>query len=409
MELQPFPPSSLSARASLAVFRTLTDRQVTTTFSTIAMFQHASAARLVAIMAEFDERQLFRPLGFTSLFAFCTNRMGFSQDETFNRIKAARSVRRFPIILDYLEKGALNLTSLRLLIPHLTDENHAGLLETASRLRLPDVEVLIARLKPRPDVPSTIRKLPRITETSRPPFIETAGTAAAGAVPAAGVGTVTVGGSVIAPAGAGTTEPVGAVGTVSVGAVGETRVVSPLFDVGPAGSAAEKRVQAAARLPAREVPSRRPIVQPLSDVSYRLQITLTKDTHDTLRQIQGLIRHIIPTGDPAAIVARSLDLLLADLRKKRAAQVMRPRPPQPGPVRGRRIPAHVQRQVWKRDGGRCAFVSADGQRCDSDGFVEFHHVKPYARGGKATAANIQLRCRTHNRYEAEVAGLTRRA
>ena len=30
----------------------------------------------------------------------------------------------------------------------------------------------------------------------------------------------------------------------------------------------------------------------------------------------------------------------------------------------------------------------------------FHHVRPYAAGGEATAANIQLRCRRHNAYEA---------
>ena len=35
-------------------------------------------------------------------------------------------------------------------------------------------------------------------------------------------------------------------------------------------------------------------------------------------------------------------------------------------------------------------------------FVEFHHVKPWAVGGEATAANIELRCRSHNHHEARV-------
>jgi len=34
--------------------------------------------------------------------------------------------------------------------------------------------------------------------------------------------------------------------------------------------------------------------------------------------------------------------------------------------------------------------------------VEFHHVVPYAADGRATVDNIELRCRAHNRYEAEV-------
>jgi hypothetical protein len=32
--------------------------------------------------------------------------------------------------------------------------------------------------------------------------------------------------------------------------------------------------------------------------------------------------------------------------------------------------------------------------------VQFHHVKPYAAGGEASASNIALRCVRHNDYEA---------
>lgn len=35
------------------------------------------------------------------------------------------------------------------------------------------------------------------------------------------------------------------------------------------------------------------------------------------------------------------------------------------------------------------------------GFLEYHHVVPYAVGGKATVENIEMRCRAHNIYEAE--------
>lgn len=54
--------------------------------------------------------------------------------------------------------------------------------------------------------------------------------------------------------------------------------------------------------------------------------------------------------------------------------------------------------MWARDGGRCAFVGADG-RCNEVGFLEFHHVTPFAVGGATDAENLQLRCRAHNAYE----------
>jgi hypothetical protein len=54
--------------------------------------------------------------------------------------------------------------------------------------------------------------------------------------------------------------------------------------------------------------------------------------------------------------------------------------------------------VWRRDEGRCAYTGREG-RCTERGFLEYHHVRPYAAGGVATAANIELRCRAHNTYE----------
>jgi hypothetical protein len=73
------------------------------------------------------------------------------------------------------------------------------------------------------------------------------------------------------------------------------------------------------------------------------------------------------------------------------------------PPLSRHIPASVRRAVWARDGGRCAFVAPDGRRCGETAFLEFHHVRPYARGGPATVENIELRCRAHNGYEAKLA------
>jgi hypothetical protein len=132
-----------------------------------------------------------------------------------------------------------------------------------------------------------------------------------------------------------------------------------------------------------------------------VQFTISRATHDKLRCAQDLLRHSIPTGDPAAIFDRALTLLIEDLEKRKLAAAMRPRATQSSPGHSRRIPAVVRRQVWARDGGRCAFVGTNG-RCDERGFLEFHHVVPFAAGGETTTENLQLRCRAHNAYEAEL-------
>jgi hypothetical protein len=56
--------------------------------------------------------------------------------------------------------------------------------------------------------------------------------------------------------------------------------------------------------------------------------------------------------------------------------------------------------VSRRDGERCTFVGEGGRRCAERGFLEFHHVMPFAVGGLSTVANLALRCAAHNRYEA---------
>jgi hypothetical protein len=102
-----------------------------------------------------------------------------------------------------------------------------------------------------------------------------------------------------------------------------------------------------------------------------------------------------------AVFERALDVLLADMERKKLAATTRPRAARDATPGSRHIPAAVRREVWRRDGARCAFVGTAG-RCAERGFLELHHVVPFAQGGQATTANIELRCRAHNAYEAEL-------
>ena len=116
------------------------------------------------------------------------------------------------------------------------------------------------------------------------------------------------------------------------------------------------------------------------------------------------MRHTLPSGDPAAIVARALQVLVDDLLKKKAAVTAHPRRVSARSDGSRAIPAAVQRAVWKRDGGRCTFEGRLG-RCNARSPLEFHHIVPFARGGPATIDNIALRCRAHNAFQARLDGL----
>ncbi|HEX5099637.1 MAG TPA: hypothetical protein VFV94_09065, partial [Polyangiaceae bacterium] len=86
-------------------------------------------------------------------------RAGFSEDEAFRRVAAARLVRRFPALLDALASGELHLTGLLLLGPHLTDQNLLEVLARAKHRTKREITKLVRILDPLPAVPARIEPL----------------------------------------------------------------------------------------------------------------------------------------------------------------------------------------------------------------------------------------------------------
>ncbi len=260
-----------------------------------------------------------------------------AEHAAYNRIEVARAARRFPIILTLLTKGDIHLSTARLLAPHLTELNHLAVLREATHKSKREVEEIVARLQPRPDVPSSVRKLTAhlLAQTSmvRQPGL-----------------------------------PESPPATVTVAAVPSVKTGTK--------------------------------IEPLAPERYKLQFTVNRDTYDKLRRVQDLLRHRLPSADTAAIFDRALTLLLTDLERKKLAITERPRDRPSTGAGSRHVPATVRREVWTRDGGRCRFEGPSG-RCRETGLLEFHHVVPYADGGATTAENLELRCAAHNRYEAE--------
>jgi hypothetical protein len=306
--------------------------------------ERVASVELIADLAELETRDVYFGEGVKSLYLYCTEVLYLSEHAAYNRIAAARAARRFPVILDLLADGSVNMTTVTILAPHLTPENHRAVLAEATHRSKDEVKVIQSRLAPRPDVPATVRKLP-------PPA------PAAGTVP-------------LAP-----TTPDGA-------SVTTTRTPPP---------------PVLQSLPL----SQRPVVEPLTPERYRLQFTVARETRDKLKRVQDLLAREIPDGDPAAIFDRALTLLLRDVEKRKLGAVAKPRTPRPTKPRSRHVPAHIRRAVNRRDDGRCAFVAKEGRRCTERRFLEWHHVKPYAPDGEMSVENISLRCRAHNVYEAE--------
>jgi hypothetical protein len=356
----------------------LSERRLLERFDVLVRQDRLNMARLLAYMAEIDERKIWAKHACSSMFAFCTRRFHWSESVTAKRIWAARTARRFPVVLKMVADGELHLTAINLLGRHLTEANHREVLARARHKSSRQIELLAAELAPRPDVSSRVRALPRkpayeVRANAEPPAkIRTDDGTHQRAVeadsPEAEPGEV-----LAAPAGAASAGP-------------------------PRSSAAPRAVHRHVRKPIAALAPRR----------FKLEITVDQETHDQLRALQDLLRHKFPSADPALIVERAIELLLDDTLKKKAALTKnvrtstRARTGRTRNERTRAIPAAIRRKVWKRDMGRCTFADENGGRCGETGYVEYHHEDPFGRGGLHEARNVTLRCRAHNQYQADL-------
>ncbi len=336
---------------TIDAFGSMPDDRLLSEVRRLAATERGVKAEFIRAIEQVDARRLYLGQGCSSLFAYCTRVLYLSEHAAYGRIEAARSARRFPLILDLLAVGDITLTTITLLAPHLTEENHQAVLDEARHRSRRDVERIVARLRPGPDVAPSVRQLPE------PPARE---------VPAA------------------------------------NRVTAHLPSNVPTADVAERPAPRPAVAVSRDVAPPRPVVRPLSPARYSLKLTMGQDVHDMLDRAQALLRHAVPDGDLAVVFERALRALLRELERDRLALVSRPRAASRSTKRSRHILADVRRAVWRRDEGRCAFLGADERRCGATAFLELHHLVPFTDGGAATVDNLSLRCRAHNQYEADL-------
>jgi hypothetical protein len=142
----------------LSSLATLSDRELLNEAERLAGNERQATASLIASLAELDERRLYLDAGCSSLFTYCTQVLKQSEHAAYRRIEAARTARKFPLILERLAEGGLTLTAVGLLAPHLTTDNHRALLDLARHQSKRAIEHLVARIHAQPDVPAMIRR-----------------------------------------------------------------------------------------------------------------------------------------------------------------------------------------------------------------------------------------------------------
>src|SRR6266508_2104065 len=139
---------------------TLSDDDLLARLADVLLRGRRVEAELVWHLAEVDRRRLYLREACPSMHVYATQRLRMSDAEAYLRITVARVSRRLPVVLALLADGRLHLSAIAKLAPHLGNENGEALLGRAVHKSKREIEVLIAELAPRPDVPSLMRRLP---------------------------------------------------------------------------------------------------------------------------------------------------------------------------------------------------------------------------------------------------------
>lgn len=357
----------------------LSDRELTDSLKALVKTERGRCVDILKHLNEMDRRNLAVKKGFPSLFEYCVRELRYVNGTAARLIHAARAAKKYPILYRTLERGLLSVTTVSMLAPHLKWDNHRRLIRRATGKSAREVEVIVAALTPLPKAPADrVRFISvaapakavdegeffRLNESGSPSTgpAESAPSSAAPAASAPENGAAAI----------------DAAGPAAAGATGEPDALTS-----PAAASA-----------APDAPA--PAAVERVFFSFTGDVALWRD----FERAKELSRHRWPAGRPEEVFGGAIRALLERIdperkirRRDRARRLL-------AGTRSRHIPAAVKDEVWSRDGGRCAFSSAEGRVCGSRSALEFDHIRPWALGGTSDAANIRLLCRAHNRSEA---------
>ncbi len=343
----------------------LSDGNLKATADRLVGVHRRATANLVACLVEVARRDLHLTDGASTLADWCMARWGLSEDQAWTYTKVVEVVRKHPIGLEMLADGRLSLSGLRALRQHLAEDNAEERLTEAAGKTRQELQLLVAKWSPRPDVPARVAKVPvrRVGRTIAPKESESVASSRDDGV------------ELRAPRPRHTVEP-----------LSETRFkVQITVDARVAGKLEEAMALAGHQVAA-------------GDYERLFEMALDAFLFAKKKQRFGVGRK--PKARKAAAVPKAEGPAKAAVevseqeRQDEQGDAVAEGPLEPTD-RSRAIPAEVKRAMVERDGLRCSYQGPAG-RCRERRRLEFHHHEPFAVGGAHSADNLSLVCQAHN-------------
>lgn len=254
--------------------------------------ERAATSLVLKYLREVERRRLFLERGYSSLFTYCTGKLGYSEPEAMLRIQAMRLVRAVPEAGKKIEEGKLSLSV-------------AAKIQSAVK-----------------EEPAKAKELVR-----------------------------------------------------DLAGASKREAERKLAEIFPETPRPEK-------------------ARPVNEEKVEIRFTVSREEFELFQKLMDRKAH---SNFERKYEKLFVALAKGEMKKLEGKQREDALPHSPGEVKSRYIPALTKRQVWKRDEGRCQYISPEGQRCRETHGLQIDHIKPYALGGPATEENLRLLCGAHNR------------
>jgi hypothetical protein len=326
----------------------LSDHELASRTARLAREERAATIQLLHHLNEIARRKLYLELGHSSLHDYCVRALDYSSPSACRRIRAARCIREFPDVLPLLEAGELDLGTISLIEPVLTEDNHGAVVARVRGRTYRQVKRVVAEFGPVLAVAD--ERIEPVRAQVTPSNVD----------------------AVLFDRGIDRAMPNGTVKANTSWVVSEQKMLVQFL----ASEELIERYEKAKALLSHRNP----------DASFAEVLQVLLD--DFIERHSPEARQRRREERRAATASGKSSTVGADGGRERSDT-------------SRHIPASIRDEVFVRDGGQCAYVAPDGTRCKGTHNLQIDHVRPYAMGGGNEPANLRLLCGAHNRLAAE--------
>jgi hypothetical protein len=338
----------------LPSLKDLSDNLLLDNVSAFKKVEDQTIADLVLYLSEVDTRKLYRDIGFSSLFTYCTSSLsegglGYSESSAYRRIQAARSLEAHPEIYELLRDGKLSLFAIAEISKVIKPENKVELLELSQGKAKTEIQKITVKYQ------AAVKPLKREKVVAKKVIVENK---------------------------------------------------DPLF---AAASSPETSTETRFTFVAEVDQEFMDLLQEAKDiVGFVPRVEVLKRT---LKEFIGRRK-----AAPRSLAAKTVEPKPAKQpegqnKQTEVTQSVKPKPPIEPPatieskviLRSRYIPKAVAYRVRTRDKHQCTYISSTGRRCSETCGLELDHIEPFAYGGTNEVSNLRLLCSAHNQLFAEKA------